>query len=488
MEITWKKFFQICRKKIWVIILCTVLAALGGGLVAKYAIPKTYTSTLVMLVRIDSDATAGSSDVNGNFTTTVKILKNCVEIINQPQYFRKIAENAEVAKHDFDEREVGKSVSYSVTTESSIITARVTTKNSAASLAIAAAIRDTAVPYIVEMYDVDGLGVSVINDPQLADRPDKSSTLTYAVICGLAGLILSVLVVLLVYVFDTRIKSREDLAGRYELPVLGVIPKNSAVEAEPKRLRLRKKNVPELRTDFLLDDKSNFFLLESFRNLMAGVGFSVLKQEGFATVLSVTSSNAMEGKSVITANLAWTCAQAGKRVLIIDCDLRKSRQNQFFGNVTTNGLSKYLCGQCELEDVIAHTEYNRLDAIFAGIAPPNPIELLQNGRFRQLLDDVKLKYDMVLIDTPPIDVVSDALIVIPMTDGVLYVVTEKSSTHSGLQRGLEQLAFAKIKVLGFVLNRDEEEYEIKKYGKISKYSHYNGYYASTGQQEGSDEK
>ena len=477
MEMTWKKFFQICKKRWWLIVACTLVLAAAGGLFAKFVVAKTYTSTLTLLLQAGTESDTGETTTSRPDQT---LIANCVEILSQQQYFRLLEEEESVKPFGLDEEEISECVSFETKSNATSITVRVKTGDANASLALASAIESTAVEYVTGFYaEFEGFGVKVINPPTLAEKPDQSPTMTYTVIGAMAGFILSVLIVLLIYILDTRIKNREDLASRYEFPVIGVIPRN--LEAGALADRREQAHGILQRNDFLLDEHSSFYLTESFRNLMMGVGFSVLKEPGKASVIAVASSLPMEGKSVVTANLGLTYAQSGKKVLIIDCDLRKARQGLFFDCVATKGLSNYLCGQNELSEVTVHTRFERLDAIFAGMTPPNPVELLQNGKLAALLEEVRKKYDVILIDTAPVNVVSDAMLLVPLVDGFLYVVGEKQSTHAALQRGLASLQFAKAKVLGLVLNQDEEEFEVKKYGKSAV---YNQYYSSASKQEG----
>lgn len=181
---------------------------------------------------------------------------------------------------------------------------------------------------------------------------------------------------------------------------------------------------------------------------------------------------ANEGKTTTTTNLAISISQADQRVLLIDGDLRKPKVHHYFSIPNAPGLTNYLgaaansrsAQKVDLFSIIHPTEYKNLSVIASGSIPPNPAEVLGSEMMSEFIKEVSQHFDYIIIDTPPINVVSDALPVIRESDGVVMVVRSNSSTHPELQKALDSLKFIDAKILGFVVNYESEN--------RSKYGYY----------------
>ena len=228
-----------------------------------------------------------------------------------------------------------------------------------------------------------------------------------------------------------------------------------------------------VREDYLVDEESSFALIESFRDIKANITFSVPKKgSGKANCIAITSASEAEGKSTVSSNLAATYARAGAKVLLIDCDMRRPRVKKFFATGKKTGLSNYLCGIAKKDEIIEETSIENLFIISGGAIPPNPNELLSIPTFSELLDELSSDFEYIFIDTPPLDSVSDCLLVAPHTDGLIIVARYKSTSHVVLGHVMEQLEFAKIKVLGFIMNDYNYKSDSYGYGKKYKYNYY----------------
>lgn len=218
-----------------------------------------------------------------------------------------------------------------------------------------------------------------------------------------------------------------------------------------------------------------FRIEEAYKTIRANIMFSVIKKG--CKIIVVSSSTPNEGKTTTTVNLAVTIAQADQRVLLIDGDLRKPKIHQYFSFSNAPGLTNYLGAsisgkrKADLFSVIHPTEYENLSVLCSGSIPPNPAELLGSELMSEFLNDISSDYDYIIIDTPPINVVSDSLPVIRESDGVVLVVRQNQTTHPDLQKTLSALEFIDAKILGFVVNFAESK--ASKYG--GKYSYKYGY-------------
>ncbi|MBO5789755.1 MAG: CpsD/CapB family tyrosine-protein kinase [Clostridia bacterium] len=177
-----------------------------------------------------------------------------------------------------------------------------------------------------------------------------------------------------------------------------------------------------LRVTVRLDEKAKHSAVEeSIKTIRANFLFC---SSNCKTVL-LTSNHAHEGKTTISMQLACSLTEIGKRVLLIDADLRKGTliRHCDVALPSVKGLSQYLSGQAELSEVICRSQFDNLDVIFAGQVPPNPAELCGSLKFKELLDGAKEAYDYILVDTPPVGMVIDAAMLAPYCDGALMVLS-----------------------------------------------------------------
>lgn len=207
---------------------------------------------------------------------------------------------------------------------------------------------------------------------------------------------------------------------------------------------------------------------EAFRTLRTNIQFSSLDNE--LRTLVITSSGPGEGKSTVMVNLAITMAQSGKRVVIIDCDLRKPTVHKKLGLPNTEGLTNMLIQDKKIEECIIPTKISGLYALTSGPTPPNPAELLGSRKMKGILTELEKVFDMVLIDAPPVIAVTDAQILSTMAEGVLLVTSYGQTEKFGIVKAKELLDKVGAKIVGVVLNKVPEHSE-NYYGK-----YYSSYY------------
>lgn len=228
-------------------------------------------------------------------------------------------------------------------------------------------------------------------------------------------------------------------------------------------------NIPcQLLIDQDLDPGLKFRIEESYKSIRTNIMLSVIKN-GCKTIV-VSSSNASEGKTTTSINLAISLAQADQRVLLIDGDLRKPKIHHYFSIPNAPGLTNFLSDvannksrNADLFDTVHPTEIANLSIITSGSIPPNPAEILGSELMAEFLKEISKHFDYIIVDTPPINLVSDALPVVRMSDGIIIVVKSNSSTHPELDKTIEALRFIKANIIGFVVNFVESKN--KRYGK-----------------------
>ena len=219
----------------------------------------------------------------------------------------------------------------------------------------------------------------------------------------------------------------------------------------------------------LLKSDASFTMQESFKTLRTNVTFSLPGRKN--RCIGVVSANRGEGKSTVSVNLAISLAQIDKKVVIVDCDMRIPTVAAKLGMENRPGLSDYLAdeeGYSHLP-VIHNDEFN-IDVIPAGTIPPDPTKLIESPQMSELLEALKLVYDFIVVDFPPVTVVSDSAILSSVIDGYLIVALHGSTEVSQMDETIRQLNFAKANVLGFVYN--SKPASRKSYKKNSKYYYY----------------
>jgi len=220
----------------------------------------------------------------------------------------------------------------------------------------------------------------------------------------------------------------------------------------------------------------NFAATEAYKLLRTNIVFS-FSDEGAGRAIGITSSVQAEGKSSTACNTAYALSEAGHKVLLLEADLRRPSIGSKLGVARTPGLTNLLISRGDYKEAIQHCQLApKLDIMASGDIPPNPSELLASNRMTKLMDQLKKDYDYIVVDLPPVTVVSDALAVSKNLDGAVMVVRSGVSDQHMLAEALRQLEMVNVPVLGFVYR--ENEANSKKYGgRYGKkyYKYYNAY-------------
>jgi len=239
----------------------------------------------------------------------------------------------------------------------------------------------------------------------------------------------------------------------------------------------KNKKLSSTRTNHIINDKTSFAVLEAYKAARTNLMFILGKRkENNANVVLFTSANQSEGKTTTCVNLAITVAQAGKRVLVIDADMRKPRIHTSFGVDVAPGLSDKLSGMNE-QSCVYEISCGNLFVLPAGSIPPNPAELLGSEMMDELLRNASKEFDYVFIDTPPVGLVTDASVLCSKIAGAILVTRYNHTSVDDMKTACSQLEAVGGKVLGTVMNGKDMSTEGRygKYGKYGKYGRYGSY-------------
>lgn len=223
-----------------------------------------------------------------------------------------------------------------------------------------------------------------------------------------------------------------------------------------------------------LEKNKDFVRLEGFNGLRSNVRIC-LKKDSHNKIV-ITSSAPGDGKSTCASNLAISFANIGKKVIILDCDLRKPVINKTFMLSNKKGLSDVLSRLAPILDCIQETSYKNLSIISAGTSVPNPSELLSGDEMKVLIENLEEKYDYIIFDCPPINVVSDVIPILELVDGVVLVVRQGKTTYTELEKAIEAVKFAKANLFGiFCFEKPVKKSKYSRYSRYSRYGKYSSY-------------
>jgi len=288
--------------------------------------------------------------------------------------------------------------------------------------------------------------VEVVEAAETPKTPVKPSKSRIILLSLFMGLFLGLGLAMFFEYLDDTVKTPEDLEGRVGISVLGFVPAMDGKSGGPDTF-------PHRGTISMVEPMSS--ITEAYRNIRTSLFFSAPAED--SKVLVVTSGGPGDGKTTTAANLALVIAQSGKRVLLVDADLRRSMQHRIFELSSRTGLGAVLVGQATLSEAVQTPENDGhaiegLDILVAGPKPPNPAELLGSAGMVDMLAQAREEYDQVIIDTPPVLFVADASIIAARSDGVILVVKAAKNTRSHTKRAKEQIESVNARILGGILN------------------------------------
>jgi succinoglycan biosynthesis transport protein ExoP len=295
-----------------------------------------------------------------------------------------------------------------------------------------------------------------------------------------AGLALAFAIAFLLSRLDRRLRSVEEVEGA-GLSILGILPRieDGAAMREPyskTKRRAQKPDAASLNRDLFVHTHPMSAAAECCRTIRTNLMF--MSADAPIRTLVVTSAGPREGKTTVTMNIAISLAQSGKRVLMVDTDLRRPRIHRALGVSGARGVTSVIVGDEKLEDVATATDVPNLFALPCGPIPPNPSELLHSQRFSDLIAKALEQYDRVVFDSPPLVAVTDAAVLAPQVDAVMIVVKAHHTTRDALSSALRQLRDVSANVVGGVLN--DLDPRRQGYGNGHYYHYYRreGYYNS----------
>ncbi|MHB9057118.1 MAG: tyrosine-protein kinase domain-containing protein [Paludibacteraceae bacterium] len=293
--------------------------------------------------------------------------------------------------------------------------------------------------------------IKIIDPARLPQKPVSPRQPLNVAVGLIAGLFLALLTVSVKELLDWTIKVPEEALERLGKNVIGTIPENEDTDNGKKHKG--KFGHPNKQSRIFIDEKDSSAIVEAFKILRTNIEFSIPGKQK-SKIIMFTSTLPNEGKTTIVSNLALSMCESGKKVVLLDCDLRKPFLHKFFQVDNSKGIVSILVGKASLEDSINKNLLGKgLDLIVSGPIPPSPTELLMSDAYKQLLDELSKNYDYVFIDAPPTLNMADTAIIGRLVDATMLVITAGKTRIELIKRCIRQLHQSNIEVSGILLNR-----------------------------------
>ena len=486
MEIDLQRLVGAVMKKIWLVILAAVLGAVITLLGTVFFVTPQYQSAAVFYVN-NSTLSVGDTSLSissGDLVTSRNLVDSYIVILKSRSSLLDVIDYAGV---DRTYTELKNMITAEAVDETEIFQVVVTSPDPYEAEKIANAIAYILPKRISSI--IDGTSAKVVDSAIVAAKPSSPSYTNNTLLGFVIGLVLSVGYIALRELFDITIRTEEDVALGCSYPVLAAVPDMEVVSKGGYDYGYdRKKKKPAAaghgKRPVLIGSGISFAAAEAYKLLRTKLQFS-FADENESHVIGISSALSGEGKSLSAINLAYSLSQLGKKVILIDCDMRRPTLAEKLNLQKKPGLSSFLTGQSRLDELIQYcgikNDEEAFRVVVAGQNPPNPIELLSSERMTKVLIGLRKICDYVILDLPPVCEVSDALAVAKRTDGILLVVRQDHCDRVALNDTVRQFEFVDAKLLGVIYNCTTEE--SARYGK-NYYKRYNKkYYQQNGEKK-----
>lgn len=427
-------YLRIIRKR-WMTIVITTLVVVGLAAGWTALATKQYTSTTQFFVSV-----SGSDDTTAlqqGSTFTQQRVKSYASLLTTPRALSPVVDElgGEETTADLSEQ-----ITVTTPPDTVMLEVSVTDSSPERAQAITRAIGETFPQVVAEVETPEGAGkspikVTLVEPASTSDSPTSPVPARNLAFGLVLGLLLGVGLAVLRHLMDTTVRTDDDVEEITEEPVIGAVHYDPRAGTEP----------------LIVQSDPSSPRSEAFRAVRTNLMF--VDAANHPRTILLTSSIPGEGKSTTIANLALTLAQSGSSVCLIEADLRRPRLLEYLGLEGSAGLTDVLIDRADLDDVLQPYGADRLEVIGAGAIPPNPSELLASDAMSRVLAQLAARFDYVLIDTPPVLPVTDAVVLSTKVDGVIVLVGTTIVRKEQLKSTLESLGAVNNTLLGLVLNR-----------------------------------
>lgn len=443
-ELNFKDILTIIwRKKISIIVIMIISIIIGSVYTFKYTTPRYKSSASVILGKVSSAFNGDVLETEKDITMSdLNLNSSLIDTYSELVRSRSIMESvSQRLNYIISVDALMESVSVSRVGSSDLLQVTAIDKDPIIAKNIVTEVVDVFSEYVKEIYKIEN--VYIIDQPSIEYTPYNINHVRDIIISASLGLVISILYVYIYSFVDNTVKNSKDIEDLLNVKTLINIPFD--------------KNKKE---ELITVNDSKSIISEAFKTLRTNIQFSNVDLKGAQTLL-ITSCLPSEGKSYVSANLAITFAQAGKKVILVDSDMRRGRQSKIFKIPNMNGLSNYISNidsngmeiNWNLGEYIKKTQINNLNIITAGSVPPNPAELLASARLNELIESLKKYYDIIIFDGAPILPITDSLILGRVLEKVMLVAENNKTKKDNLAKAKSNIEDVGGKVIGIALNK-----------------------------------
>ena len=449
-EINIRDFLNYLKKYVLVIVVVSLVLIIGVFIYDKSIKKPLYTTYTTIILTKSNEAQTSTTITQNDILLNQKLVETYTKIIKSKLVLDQVISETGIT---YTAEELGQNVAVEAYENTEMLKISVTDSDPELAASIANSIAQVFSGEVAKIYQMNN--ISVIDIAQVPEEVSNNTLTRDFFIALFISIFGSIGVIFIIYYFDDSIKLTDDLEEEIGMPVIAKVFKSDIGSKNRGKVELLVQKYPKS------------VVSESIKTLRTNLQFSSVDSE-LKTIL-VTSSIPGEGKSFISANLAISFTQTDKKVLIVDCDMRKGRQHRIFKLSNTKGLSNLLIDDMtNYKDYINKTSIKNLYIITRGTVPPNPSELLNSNKNSELIKILRSKFDIIIFDGVPCNGLPDSIIMSKLVDKVLIVSSESVTPRSVLESTKKQLKNVEAPVAGDVLNNVNR--------KNSKYGKYYGYY------------
>lgn len=450
-------------KKGWrLMIIFMLLGAIAAYAVSTYVIEPKYSSYISLYV-LNYDTMSGSTVSSADLSTRQRLADTYMVILQDTTVREKVCNKLHTR---ITTGQLASMTNFSTIDETEVIKITATTNDPGLSAEICdvyGSVAPEVLQRVVKAGSVESIGEARVSLSPVSPNITKN-TLTGA----LVGVAVAAVIAMLRTLLDNTVQNEDEFKRIINVPVWASIP---TFEKETRKRGNSKGSDPAALRRTIINSKTPFSITEAYKNARTSMSFSVT--DSYAKAVVVTSCEPDAGKSTTVANLAMTMAKTNAKVLIVDADLRKPIQHKYFKIDNSKGLSGVLAGHYSVGSCIKEVAKN-LYLMPSGIIPPNPSELMASRNMSQLIKELKNVYDYIFFDAPPASVVTDALVLAPKLDGVLFIVRQHRTDYPSVEKTIDDIRRLDGNVLGVIIT-DVSSYNRYGYAKYRAYDyHYGG--------------
>lgn len=472
---TIKDIVKLLMSKIWLILLFIILGGIAAFGMSKFMLPLMYESHITMYVQSYQGVSETASNVN-NISNSKQLVNTYMEVLKDDAVMTSVGE---ILSKNFSNSTLSECFSLSngkvspasirstlnITSvvDTSAVKVSSVTRNPEVSAAVCNYLTLVAPKYVQQAVGVGS--INTIDKAKVYTSPVAPKVMKNTVLGAAAAFLIIVLIIFLIDFFDNTVKETDKITKKYGKAIMGEIQQFS----EARKHKGKPKSAQADGRALITDQNIPFNVAESYKSIRTNVMFAMGTSD--KKIVAISSPNPGDGKSTSAANIAIAFAQTNSKVLLIDADMRKPVQHRVFKVKNSEGLSTLIIKKSTPARSIKESVMKNLDLLPSGPTPPNPSELLASEQFASLLEQFAIMYDYIIIDTPPLNVVSDAMVMNESINGILLVFKHGQTTYDDIDNCMKQMELTHTNLIGFLMNEVAQKRYSSYYSKYKDYGY-----------------